>query len=140
MNPADDPPQFDDATTPLAQLKGLVRAFSVERDWEQFHHPKDLGVALACEVGELLEHFRYRRDDEIRASLDDPASKRLVADEVADCLWLILRLADVVGFDLSSALAAKVEAAARKYPVEQSRGRPDKYTAYRPTSDEGPST
>ena len=98
---------FSDDTTPLARLKELVRAFSVERDWEQFHHPKDLGVALACEVGELLEHFRYRRDDEIRAWLDDPRNRRLVADEVADCLWLVLRLADVVGFDLASALAAK---------------------------------
>lgn len=139
MNPAETAPPFDDATTPVARLKDLVRAFSVERDWEQFHHPKDLGVALACEVGELLEHFRYRRDDEIRAFLDDPANKGLVADEVADCLWLILRLADVVGFDLSSALAAKVEAAARKYPVDQSRGRPDKYTAYRPAADAGAS-
>lgn len=122
---------FTDESTPVAQLKELVRAFSVERDWEQFHHPKDLGLALAIEVGELLEHFRYRRDDEIRAWLADESHRRLVADEVADCLWLLLRLADVVGFDLASALAVKVEAAAVKYPVEKARGRPDKYTAYR---------
>lgn len=131
MDTGEGTSQFTDATTPLAHLKALVKAFSVERDWEQFHHPKDLGVALACEVGELLEHFRYRRDDEIRAWLDRDENRRLVADEVADCLWLVLRMADVIGFDLSSALASKVEAAGRKYPVEQSRGRPDKYTAYR---------
>jgi dCTP diphosphatase len=125
------PLAFSDDTTPLARLKALVRDFSVERDWVQFHHPKDLGVALACEVGELLEHFRYRRDDEIRAWLDDPANRGLVADEVADCLWLLLRLADVVGFDLASALAEKVEAAGQKYPVELVKGRADKYTAYR---------
>ncbi len=128
---------FSDDTTPLARLKELVRAFSVERDWEQFHHPKDLGVALACEVGELLEHFRYRRDDEIRAWLGDIANRRLVADEVADCLWLVLRLADVVGFDLASALADKVEAAGRKYPADRSRGRADKYTAYVETPESG---
>jgi dCTP diphosphatase len=133
----DEPAPFSDDATFLARLKDLVRAFSVERDWEQFHHPKDLGVALACEVGELLEHFRYRTHDEIRAFLNDPANKGLVADEVADCLWLLLRLADVIGFDLSSALAAKVEAAARKYPVDRSRGRSDKYTAYLPSPVEG---
>jgi dCTP diphosphatase len=126
-----NPPPFTDDTSPIAQLKALVRDFSLERDWVQFHHPKDLGVALACEVGELLEHFRYRRDEEIRAWLDDPANRGLVADEVADCLWLLLRLADVVGFDLASALAAKVDAAGRKYPVELAKGRADKYTAYR---------
>ncbi len=126
-----NPPPFCDATTPVADLKALVRGFSVERDWEQFHHPKDLGLALACEVGELLEHFRYRRDDEIRAWLENPANHALVADEVADCLWLLLRLADVVGFDLAAALAEKVEAAGKKYPVELARGRADKYTAYR---------
>src|SRR5581483_8965726 len=118
-----------------ARLKGLVREFSEARDWVQFHTPKDLGVALASEVGELLDHFRYRRDDEVRAWLDDPSHRGLVAEEVADCLWLLLRLADVVGFDLASALAAKVEAAGRKYPVELSRGRPDKYTAYRRADD-----
>ena len=139
MDAESGPTDFADDTTPLAHLKALVKAFSVERDWEQFHHPKDLGVALAIEVGELLEHFRYRRDDEIRAWLDRDGNRRLVADEVADCLWLILRLSDVIGFDLASALVAKVEAAGRKYPVDRSRGRSDKYTAYRdsdaPTSE-----
>ena len=61
---------MDDQRITLGELKGWVRAFSRERDWEQFHHPKDLGVALACEVGEVLEHFRYRTNDEIRAWLD----------------------------------------------------------------------
>ena len=138
MESGEGPSDFNDATTPLARLKALVKDFSVERDWEQFHHPKDLGVALAIEVGELLEHFRYRRDDEIRAWLDRDENLRLVADEVADCLWLVLRLADVVGFDLAAALASKVEAAGRKYPVERSRGRPDKYTAYRDDQEGGP--
>jgi dCTP diphosphatase len=125
-----EPAEFNDETAPLAQLKELVRAFSIERDWEQFHNPKDLGIALACEVGELLEHFRYRRDDEVRTLLDDPAKRQEVAEELADCLWLILRLADVMKIDLASTLVAKVADAARKYPVELARGRADKYTAY----------
>jgi dCTP diphosphatase len=126
-----------DAETPIARLKALVLAFSRERDWEQFHHPKDLGIALASEVGELLDHFRYRSNEQIRDALAEPATHREVAHELADCLWMILRLADVCQVDLAASLAEKVELAALKYPADQSRGRADKYTAYRPTEPEG---
>ena len=122
---------MDDHSTTLEELKARVRAFSTERNWEQFHHPKDLGVALACEVGEVLEHFRYRNDEAIRTALDDPGHHRELAHELADCLWLLLRLADVCRIDLASSLREKVALAAVKYPVDQSFGRPDKYTAYR---------
>src|SRR3954454_20778826 len=97
---ARDPRMTDEQTT-VGELKALVLGFSRERDWEQFHHPKDLGVALACEVGELLEHFRYRTNDEVRAHLDGQEGRREVAHELADCLWLLLRLADVCGIDLA---------------------------------------
>ena len=90
-----------DPQTTLGELKALVQAFSRERDWEQFHHPKDLGVALACEVGEVLEHFRYRSNEAIATLLDDPDQRREVAHELADCLWLLLRLADVCRIDLA---------------------------------------
>ena len=120
---------MDEATT-IRELKDLVRAFSQARDWEQFHHPKDLGVALACEVGEVLEHFRYQSNEAIAARLEDGNERRELAHELADCLWLLLRLADVCGVDLASSLREKVALAAIKYPVEQSYGRPDKYTAY----------
>ena len=119
-----------DQETTVAVLKDWVRAFSQERDWEQFHHPKDLGVALACEVGEVLEHFRYRSNEAIAERLAKGEERRELAHELADCLWLLLRLADVCGIDLASSLREKVELAAAKYPVEQSYGRPDKYTAY----------
>ena len=121
---------MSDERTTIDELKGWVRTFSRERDWEQFHHPKDLGVALACEVGEVLEHFRYRTDDQIRAVLDDPARLRELAHELADCLWLLLRLADVCRVDLASSLHEKIELAALKYPIDRAFGRPDKYTTY----------
>jgi dCTP diphosphatase len=120
---------MDDQTT-IRELKELVRAFSQERDWEQFHHPKDLGVALACEVGEVLEHFRYQSNEAIAERLAKGDERRELAHELADCLWLVLRLADVCHIDLASSLREKVELAAAKYPVDQSYGRPDKYTAY----------
>ena len=127
-----------DPETTLDELKARVRAFSQERDWEQFHHPKDLGVALACEVGEVLEHFRYRTDDAIRGALEDPRNLRALSHELADCLWLLLRLADVCGIDLAASLREKLIEAARKYPVEKARGRPDKYTAYLTDPDPEP--
>jgi dCTP diphosphatase len=120
-----------DEQTTIGELKELVRAFSQERDWEQFHHPKDLGVALACEVGEVLEHFRYQSNEAIAERFAKAEERRELAHELADCLWLLLRLADVCKIDLASSLREKVELAAAKYPVEQAYGRPDKYTAYR---------
>lgn len=125
----------DDATT-IGELKALVLAFARERDWEQFHSPKDLGLALASEVGELLDHFRYRPDAAIARVLDDPEARVEVAHELADCLWVLLRLADVCGVDLASALREKVVLAALKYPADRSRGRADKYTAYRDAADD----
>lgn len=125
-----------DQETTIRELKDLVLRFSAERDWEQFHHPKDLALALACEVGEVLEHLRFRTNDEVRASLDDPVQRRAFALELADCLWALVRLADVVGIDLASALQEKVELAAVKYPVDRAFGRADKYTSYQAQSPE----
>jgi dCTP diphosphatase len=121
----------------VEQLKESVRAFSRERDWEQFHMPKDLLVALMCEVGELAEHLRYRTDAEIAAVLAEPACHRDVSHELADCLWLLLRLADVIGIDLAAALREKLVLAAQKYPVDRCHGRPDKYTVYGETPPTG---
>lgn len=117
-----------DAT--VETLKGWVLQFSRERDWEQFHNPKDLALALVCEVGEVLEHLRYRTDAQIEAHLADGSNRRELAHELADCLWLILRLADVTGIDLSSSLREKLDLAALKYPIDRVYGRSDKYTAY----------
>ncbi len=92
----------NDETATLATLKQHVRAFSQEREWEQFHNPKDLALALVCEVAEVLEHFRYRTNESIEQHLADDRNQRALAHELADCLWLILRLADVRGIDLAS--------------------------------------
>ncbi|CAN5633358.1 nucleotide pyrophosphohydrolase [soil metagenome] len=119
-----------DSNATVEQLKQWVLAFSRDRDWEQFHHPKDLGLALAIEVGEVLEYFRYRSNEEIQAVLENVELRRELSHEVADCLWLILRLADVCQIDLTTALDEKLAEAVRKYPVEQVRGRADKYTTF----------
>jgi dCTP diphosphatase len=128
---------MSDEHTTVNELKDLVRAFSRERDWEQFHLPKDLGVALVCEVGEVLEHFRYRTNEEIQRALDRPEERRELSHELADCLWLLLRMADVCGVDLAGSLREKVALAAIKYPIEKAYGRPDKYTKYQTKAGEG---
>jgi dCTP diphosphatase len=117
-----------DAT--IAELATLVREFSRARDWEQFHFPKDLGVALAIETGEVLEHFRFRTNDEIERLTKDPAAREALGHELADVLWALLRLAEVCGVDLSAALSEKVRLADEKYPAEKVRGLPHKYTFY----------
>jgi dCTP diphosphatase len=119
-----------DSTATVADLATLVRDFSRERDWEQFHHPKDLGLALAIETGEVLEHFRFLTNDEIRARLADGDRRRELAHELADVLWALLRLAEVSGVDLASSLHEKIALAALKYPVEASKGKAHKYTEY----------
>jgi dCTP diphosphatase len=125
-----------DSHTNISDLKARVRAFSQARDWEQFHHPKDLALALVCEIGEVLEHFRYRTNEQIGEKLQQPAEHTALAHELADCLWLLLRMADVTGVDLAQALDEKLALADRKYPIEKVYGKPDKYTAYLPTEGE----
>ena len=127
-----------DSETSIEQLKALVLTFSRERDWEQFHHPKDLGVALASEVGELLDLFRFKSNEQILENLERPEGRQAIAHELADCLWAVLRLADVCGIDLASSLREKLDLAAIKYPIDRSFGRADKYTAYRPTDSSSP--
>ena len=120
-----------DATSTIADAAVLVRDFSRERDWEQFHHPKDLGLALAIETGEVLEHFRFLTNDEIRNNLADPERRRALGYELADVFWALLRLAEVSGVDLAASLDEKIKLAALKYPVEESKGKAQKYTEYR---------
>jgi dCTP diphosphatase len=117
----------DQHAATLRELADLVLAFSRARDWEQYHNPKDLALALAIEVGEVLEHFRFQDTAAIASKLQEAEAKRALGHELADCLWLILRLADVCELDLAVMLREKVALAEAKYPVETSRGRNEKY-------------
>ena len=101
----------------IADLQRQLREFAAERDWEQFHSPKNLVMALVGEAGELTELFQWLTPDESVGVMDDAASADRVRDEIADVLAYLLRLSDVLGVDLEEALAAKIIKNAAKYPV-----------------------
>jgi len=113
-----------DSTT-LAELSRRLAAFADARDWDQFHNPKNLAMALAGETGELIEHFQWLTFEE--AANPPPETREAVALEAADVLLFLLRLCDKLGIDLAEAAERKLAINARKYPVEQSRGRATKY-------------
>ena len=117
-----------DSSTTLADLKTRVLAFARERDWEQFHAPKNLSMALAAEAGELMEHFLWATPEQSQAVARDPAKRRKIEDELADVVIYALEFANVASMDVAAAIARKMTDNAQKYPVEKSRGRSDKYT------------
>ncbi len=107
-------------TDPLVELRERLRRFAAERDWQQFHAPKNLAMALGVEVAELAEHFQWLTED---ASRRLPAAElAAVREELADVLLYLVRLADELGVDLAQAARDKIERNAIRYPVETSRG------------------
>jgi NTP pyrophosphatase (non-canonical NTP hydrolase) len=117
-----------DSERSIADLKAAVKAFADERDWLQFHSPKNLSMAIAAESGELLEHFLWMESEASRGALEDDAKRQAVADELADIIIYCVQFANVTDIDLADAIAAKMQQNAHKYPVEKSKGRSDKYT------------
>lgn len=117
-----------DSKTSVKQLKSFVRRFCEKRDWDQFHGPKDLAIGVVTEASELLDHFRFKSEDEARVYFKDPKKRREIEDEVADTLFMLLRFAQMYDIDLSGALKRKVALNNRKYPVHKSKGSNKKYT------------
>ncbi len=102
-----------------------LRQFSAERDWEPFHSPKNLAMALSVEASELLEHFQWLT--ETQSQQLDEEKKQEVAYEMADVLLYLLRMADQLNIDLCQSAQQKMEINAEKYPVEKAKGRAEKY-------------
>lgn len=112
----------------LVALRGIVRQFAAERDWEKFHTPKNLAMALSVEVAELVEHFQWLSTGE-PDELDD-ARRIGVRHELADSLVYLIRLADRLDIDLYDAVIDKMVLNREKYPVEKVRGQSRKYSEY----------
>ena len=119
-----------DDTTPLAILKETLRRFADERDWGQFHTPKNLSMGMAVEAAELMEHFLWIDGPASREIKHDPDKLEEVADEMADVACYLLTMSYTLDIDLSDAIVRKIAKNARKYPAEKVRGhyevRPEK--------------
>jgi len=108
-----------------------IRRFRDERDWSQFHTPKNLAAAIAIEAAELQEQFLWKTDKEIDRNLKAGPKREAVVEEIADVLMFALRLADRLEIDVSNAITDKLAANELKYPVALARGNARKYTELR---------
>jgi NTP pyrophosphatase (non-canonical NTP hydrolase) len=121
---------MSDRDARIAELRELVRRFVDERDWRQFHTPKNLSMSLAIEAAELMEHFQWLTPEQSRGLAADPANLAAVGEELADVLCYTLALANELGLDIDEIVRDKMAKNALKYPAEQYRGR------YGPDDDE----
>ena len=113
---------------PLTALAQRLREFAAERDWDQFHSPKNLAMALVAEAGELAAEFQWMT--EAHSAAPDAAQLERIRAEAADVLNYLVRLADKLGFDLVDAANRKIDDNTRRYPMEKVRGSAKKYTEY----------
>lgn len=116
--------------TPPDELQTRLKNFAVARDWEQFHTPKNLVMALSGEVGELTEIFQWLTAEESSSIMDTPESAARVREELADVYAYLLQLANQLGVNLNDALNDKIAVNEAKYPADRVRGSAAKYTTY----------
>lgn len=112
----------------LQEMTDRLLKFRQDRDWKQFHNPKDQILSLCLEAAEVLELVQWRNGEEMQRHLKD--SKDELSDELADVLGWVLLIAHDQGIDLKDAMRKKIEKNEAKYPVDQAKGRADKYTRY----------
>ncbi len=106
----------------LNDLKEKIREFNVERDWDKFHNPKDLLIALVSEVGELAECYRWLSDAELSKIHSDPAKKKKVEEEIADVIIYLIILSYKTDIDIFKVIEWKIEKNREKYPIEKAKG------------------
>lgn len=112
----------------LENLRAKINTFVSERDWAQFHTPKNLAMAMIVEAAELVEHFQW--DTPIESQHLSPEKHEAVSHELADTFVYLLRLAEVLQIDLIEAANQKIDLNAKKYPIEKAKGSNAKYTEY----------
>ncbi len=110
----------------MKELTNKIRAFAQKRDWDQFHSPKNLAMALSVEVAEIVEHFQWLTQAE--SNNLDPVKLAAIKEEIADVMIYLTRLADRLGIDPVQAAEEKLRLNEKKYPVEKAKGNAAKYT------------
>ncbi|MFI4876555.1 MAG: nucleotide pyrophosphohydrolase [Blastopirellula sp. JB062] len=112
-----------DDQTSVAAIKRMISQFVAERDWRQFHAPKNISMALAVEAAELMEHFQWLSVDASRAVTADQAKMTAIGEELADILCYGLALANELNIDVAAAMSDKMRKNVRKYPKDEFQGR-----------------
>jgi NTP pyrophosphatase (non-canonical NTP hydrolase) len=116
-----------DSEATIAQLKDVVKKYCEERDWDQYHNPKDLAIAIITEASEILEHFRFKSGEQMAAMIRDNRKKEEISEEMVDTFYFILRMAQMYDIDLASAFERKMEKNRIRYPIESAKGSNKKY-------------
>lgn len=117
-----------DSQTNISELKEIVKQFCDEREWDQYHNPKDLAIGIITEASELLEHFRFKSEDDIEEMLANTQKKDEIGEELADVLYFLLIFSHKYDFDLSSELIRKMKINEEKYPIKNAKGSNKKYS------------
>ena len=120
----------DENLSELSKLRKKIIAFRDERDWAQFHNPKDLAISLSLEAAELLEIFQWKNTDEVKEIVSEEKSRKKVMEELGDIMIYSLLLTHEFGFNPKEVITEKLKINEEKYPVSECKGRSDKYTKY----------
>ena len=126
MFPAVEPCVILHMSRSIQEVTEAIKAFRDERDWMQFHNPKDMATALSIEASELLEHFLWKTNEECEERVE--SHREAVSEEIADIGCFLFELADNLGLDLGETILQKIEKNALKYPVDKAKGQHTKYT------------
>jgi len=119
---------MNDADTKLDEIKARVLAFAKQRDWEQFHAPKNLSMAIAAEAAELMEHFLWQSPEKSKSDALEPKLRAKIEEELADVFIYAIEFANMTQIDVAAIIEQKMKRNAEKYPVEKARGNSLKYT------------
>lgn len=119
-----------DNKTNISELKEIVRDFCDKRDWTKYHDPKELSIGIVTEAGELLQHFRFKYENDFKTMFANAIKREEIEDEFSDIFYFMLRFAQMNDIDISSALIRKIEKIDKKYPVEKVKGLNKKYNEY----------
>ena len=119
-----------DHKTSIHELKEKVRAFCEDRDWDQFHNAKELAIGIVTEASELLEHFRFKSEEQVNDMFKNESKKQELTEEMADVLYFLVRLAQMYDIDLTTELDSKIKKNNEKYPIDKVKGCNKKYSEY----------
>ena len=119
-----------DNKTTIGELKEEIRKFCELRDWDQYHNAKELAIGIVTEASELLEHFRFKSENQVDTMFQNNSKKHKLTEEMADVLYFLVRLAQRYNIDLTTELENKIKKNREKYPIEKVKGSNKKYSEY----------